>query len=53
MLICSDGDNVDKTGCPKAFKGRCFCGMERYKYWKPEKEIKLINCTNTMFTGKK
>lgn len=48
-----DGEERDATGCPKAFKGLCHCGVvSHYKYWHSSGDIYMVNCTNTMFRGK-
>ncbi len=47
-----DGDEVDDTGCPKEFYGKCHCGKERYKYWGDGQKLMIVNCTNTNFNSK-
>ena len=44
------GDEIDHTGCPKAFSGRCSCGLQWYKAWNSERKMYMTNCTNTGFT---
>lgn len=47
----SDGSVTDDTGCPAAFKTRCQCGLQRYKYWKPDQQLYVVNCTGAGFTS--
>lgn len=35
----------------QVFRGRCHCGKVRYKYWRSDTEVKMVNCTNTNFNG--
>jgi len=46
-----EGDNIDSTGCPAAFKGRCTCGPSDYRAWQPTKKVYITNCTNAGFTN--
>jgi len=52
-LVCSfDGEQRDKTGCPKAFLQRCECKKQRTHLWKPKRnDTFVVNCTNSRFTN--
>ena len=49
-IVCYDGDELDHTGCPKVFSGRCNCGPAWYKAWNSDRKMWITNCTNTGFT---
>lgn len=36
-----DGSVLDATGCPVVFEGKCTCGMETYKYWRPSEQVSI------------
>ena len=30
---------IDETGCPAVFERKCKCGIQKYKYWRPDDEV--------------